>query len=64
MKVNGVNVKNESGVLGARKGIWSEQKSVFTHRNPKTGMVWGEDLHGDDGALGRWVPYDEVEWLS
>lgn len=30
---------NESGVLGARTGIWRGQRSVFTHRNPKNGKI-------------------------
>lgn len=61
------SVSNEAGIVNARVGIYNGEKSVFTHRNPDTGMIWGEDLkvrysngHYD---LGRWVPSDSVEWL-
>lgn len=60
-------VRNEAGVVNARIGIYNGEKSVFTHRNPVTGMVFGEDLkvHYPNGhyELGRWVPSDSVEWM-
>lgn len=56
------STKNESGILNARYGRWKGIRSLFTHRNPKNGKVWGEDLPVDSVNVGKWVPYDEVEW--
>lgn len=72
--------KNDAGIFGARMGRVSlmvpEGKktsrkasitSVFTHRNPKTGDVYGEDIptRSSDGniVIGRWVPSSDVEWF-
>lgn len=56
------HVSNQSGVFGARIGVWKGQKSVFTHRNPKNGKIWGEDLrNGND--VGMWVNPEEVRFI-
>lgn len=58
---------NDAGIKNARHGIWNGQKSVFTHRNPETGAVFGEDLAiriGKKLEYGRWVPADEVEFVD
>lgn len=58
---------NDAGVFGARRGNWRGTMSVFTHRNPKNGTVWGEDIPVMRGGrivgYGAWVPYDEVKFI-
>lgn len=58
--------KNDAGVFNARIGVWNGKKSVFTHRNPKNGKVYGEDLPepGNSYQLGRWVPAEEVVFID
>lgn len=42
--------KNECDIINARIGMYSEESSVFTHWDPKTGFVFGNDLHFEDGS--------------
>lgn len=57
-----VHVANESGVFGARIGVWNGQRSVFTHKNLKNGKIWGEDLRIGNN-VGMWVNADEVKFI-
>lgn len=60
-----VHVSNEAGVFNARKGVWNGVKSVFTHKNPKNGKMWGEDLPIPFcKELGKWVNEDEVRFVD
>ena len=54
-------------------GRWGKYKGrsyFFTHRNPKNGDVWSDDIPimGYSGGkyvvitYGMWVPTDKVEW--
>ena len=58
------NISNESGTMKARFGVYKGMKCLFTHRNPKSGEVYGEDIPVDRkyGICGKWVPYDSVQW--
>lgn len=60
-----VHVPNEAGVLRARRGVWRGKESVFTHRNPKNGKIWGEDLpdHSNSSILGKWVNPEGVTFI-
>lgn len=62
-----VHVPNDAGVFNARRGIWKGVNSVFTHRNPKTGKLWGEDIPVFSriyAERGMWVPADEVKFVD
>lgn len=36
--------ENDGGVYEAKKGTYAGHKFIFTHRDPKTGMIFAEDL--------------------
>ena len=58
-----VGIKNESGIINARYGYWNGLKCLFTHRDPKNAMLYGEDiLTKENGKImyGKWIPSDEV----
>ena len=51
-----------------RKGIYKGKTYTFTHWNPKTNEVWGDDIldHRDSVGLpvyGKWVHRDKVCFL-
>ena len=53
-----------------RYGIYGGKKCFFTHRNPKNGDVWSDDIaityHTPVGVrveYGKWVASDKVKWL-
>ena len=51
-----------------RKGIYKGKTYNFTHWNPKTNEVWGDDIldHKDSVGLpvyGKWVPQKVVKFL-
>lgn len=56
--------RNSAGVYNARQGHWNGGKYVFTHRNPQSGDLYGEDIPevSDSGhkTYGKWVPAEEV----
>ena len=58
-----VNVPNQSNVFFARYGIYKGQKYVFSHRDPVTGELWGEDIPVGKSPVeyGKWVPGDSVK---
>lgn len=61
-----MGVSNEAGVKNAKKGIFRNVVSVFTHRNPKNELVWGEDIPvviDRAKTYGRWVRPENVVWL-
>lgn len=54
-----------------RWGEYSGQTVFFTHRNPKNGDVWSDDLYtivttrrGKTKLYGHWVPTDKVKWTK
>ncbi len=60
------------GVVGVREGLCANElgkveRSMFTHRNPNTGEVYGEDLTNRDEDVrkckGKWVRPEEVVWI-
>ena len=57
------NVKNESGILNARKGRYKGKEYVFTHRDPKNGKAYGEDIPVGL-TYGKWVPSEQVEFID
>ena len=38
------------------------KKYLFTHRDPKTNMIYGEDI-SDGKNLGKWVHSEEVTFI-
>ena len=58
-----VIVPNQSNVYFARYGIYKGQKHIFSHRDPVTGELWGEDIPvgKNPTEYGRWVPGDSVK---
>ena len=54
-----------------RYGNYGGKKCFFTHRNPKNGEVWSDDIiasviHTANGVkveYGKWVASDKVQWL-
>lgn len=55
-----MRVQNDAGLLFTRKGIFEGKVYTFTHRDPKTGDVWCEDILW---GFGCWVPNERVKWL-
>lgn len=55
-------VENEAGVYFARKGHYNGGNYTFTHRDPKTGDLWGEDIPVGKNPIeyGAWVPGESV----
>ncbi len=54
-----------------RWGMYDGQIVFFTHRNPKNGEVWSDDIkhrvHTSRGSRiehGMWVSSDKVTWLK
>ena len=53
-----------------RYGVYGGKKCFFTHRNPKNGDVWSDDiaivhntLNGVKVEYGNCVASDKVKWL-
>ena len=51
-----------------RKGIYKGKTYTFTHWNPKTNEVWGDDIMAGKDSLGlpvygKWVPKKAVKFL-
>ena len=53
-----------------RYGNYGGKKCFFTHRNPKNGDVWSDDIaityhtfFGIRVEYGKWVSSDKVKWL-
>lgn len=55
-------------------GMYDGQKVFFTHRNPKNGYVWSDDITYTDferrgnktvkvTRYGMWIASDKVKWL-
>ena len=55
-------VENEAGVYFARKGHYNGGNYTVTHRDPKTGDLWGEDIPVGKNPIeyGAWVPGESV----
>ena len=53
---------NDAHVKGARFGMYKGEKYTFTHRDPSTGKIWGEDVPNGK-ELGKWVAADSITWL-
>ena len=56
------DTRNDDRMLGARYGWYQGKKYLFTHRNPKNGDLYGEDIPIVPGSLilGKWVSSDSV----
>ena len=62
-EVNAVkDTRNDGRMLGARYGRYQGKEYLFTHRNPKNGDLYGEDIPIVLGSLilGKWVSSDSV----
>lgn len=56
---------NEEGVFNAVMGDYNGGVHLFTHRDPKSGMIWGEDIpvkgnKAGSTELGAWVAPESV----
>lgn len=58
-----VKVPNINNLYNATYGWYKGKRYVFTHRDPETGDLWGEDIPvGQDPVeYGKWVPGDSVK---
>lgn len=54
-------LQNDAGVFGAKFGHYNGRMYTFTHRNPATGELWGEDITAGKKTLGKWVPAEKVK---
>lgn len=56
------DTRNDGRMLGARYGRYQGEEYLFTHRNPKNGDLYGEDIPIVPSSLthGKWVPSDSV----
>lgn len=56
------DTRNDGRMLGARYGRYQGKEYLFTHRNPKNGDLYGEDIPIVPGSLklGKWVSSYEV----
>ena len=64
-EVNAIkDTRNDDRMLGARYGRYQGKEYLFTHRNPKNGDLYGEDIPIAPGSLihGKWVSSDSVEF--
>lgn len=62
-----MTIPNSSGIINAKIGFYNGRKCVFTHRNPKNGMVYSDDIKKmlcKDGTVlcGDFVPAEKVDW--
>lgn len=60
-----VRVPNINGLFNARYGYYDGKKYVFTHRDPDTGALWGEDIPVGKNPVefGKWVQADQVRLI-
>lgn len=56
---------SESGVKFARKVKVKNVKGEFlaTHRNPKNGEIYVEDIPLKSGFQGRWIPMERITFI-
>ncbi len=58
-----VKVANENNVYFAKKGMYDGEIYTFTHRDPKSGELWSDDIHvKKTGEFGKWVSADSVSF--
>ena len=58
-------IKNNSGILNARYGIYDGKKYLFTHRNPSNGYWWSDNIPNEKGSPdGRWVSADKIKFIK
>ena len=55
-------IRNEYHVKFAQLGMYAGKECVFTHRNPKTDEVWGEDIP-NGREFGKWVDKRKVKFI-
>lgn len=60
-----VNVPNINNLYNARYGFYNGGRYTFTHRDPQTGDLWGEDIPVGSSPVeyGKWVPADSVRLI-
>lgn len=47
-----------------RKGRFNGKEYLFTHRNPKTGEVWSDEIKAGKDEYGKWVASEKVVWAD
>lgn len=53
-----------SSIVEPIKGIYHGDLYNFTHRNPKNGYLWADDLYDHAQRMfGKWVPAEKVKLL-
>lgn len=45
-------------------GEFAGKTYLFTHRDPRSGKVWSDELIAKDGNLGRWLYPHKVKWVD
>lgn len=60
-----VTVPNQNNLYFARYGYYGGSKYTFTHRDPATGDLWGEDIPVGKSPVeyGEWVSGDSVRLI-
>ena len=60
-----VTVPNINNLYNCRYGWYQGKKHLFTHRDPATGDLWGEDIPVGKSPVeyGKWVPGDSVRLI-
>ncbi len=60
-----VTVPNIYNLYNCRYGFYKGQKHLFTHRDPATGDLWGDDIPVGKNPVeyGAWVPGDSVRLI-
>lgn len=60
-----VIVPNQNNLYNARRGHYNGGIYTFTHRDPATGDLWGEDIPVGKSPVeyGKWVPGDSVRLI-
>ena len=60
-----MTVPNEAHVYFAKYGYYKGGRYKFTHRDPQTGDLWGEDIPVSKNPIefGKWVPVDSVKLI-
>ena len=61
-----MKVPNESRVFFARYGYYNGSKYKFTHRDPKTGELFGDDIPVGKNPVtfGKWVSGESVRLIN
>ena len=60
-----MKIPNQSNLYFCRYGYYAGGKYTFTHRDPATGDLYGEDIPVGKSPVeyGKWVPGDQVRLI-